>query len=258
MDAETFVGVDVGRKGAVAPAVDSWSRLTDRSSLGSDDTELVDHLRRLPGSKHVALEACTMWEYFHDAAVRAGAEVVLSHPCKTRLIADASVKSDKVDSEVLATLPRLRALRTAFGLLEEYRALCRAVRDSLFHRKHQKAVASHAYALLLAKGIPYEDGLLMCRRRREKLRSLHLPEVDRGVGRLLELALATRDLPTAVHAAFFESKEAQLLESIPGIGELTAVTLAAFLCPIDRFADFDELSSYSGLCPTNYHTAETS
>ncbi len=258
MEAETFVGLDVSRKSAVATAVDPWGELIDQSTLGATDAELIAYLQRLPGTKHVAIEACTMWEHFHDAAAAAGADVVLSHPYKTRLIADASLKSDKVDSEALATLLRLRALPTAFVPSEETRALRRLVRERVFYRKQFKAVANHTYALLIAKGVPYDDGILGLKRRREELRSLHLPEVDRGLDRLVELDQATRVLDEAIHAAFLGSKEAQLLESIPGIGELTAVTLVAFLCPIARFASFDELSSYCGLCPTNYQTAETS
>ncbi len=95
MEAETFVGLDVSRNGVVATAVDPLGGLIDQSSLGPTDAELIGYLRRLPGVKRVALEACTMWEHFHDAAVAAGADVVLSHPYKTRLIADASLKSDK-------------------------------------------------------------------------------------------------------------------------------------------------------------------
>jgi transposase len=199
-----------------------------------------------------------MWEHYHDAAVAAGTDVVLSHPYKTRLIADASLKSDKVDSEALATLLRLRALPMSFVPDERTRALRRVVRDRAFYRKQQKAVANHTYALLLAKGIPYEEGVLGLKRRREELRKLHLPEVERGLDRLQDLDVATWELDTTIHAAFLESKEAELLESIPGIGELTAVTLVAFLCPIDRFASFDELSSYCGLCPTNHQSSATS
>src|SRR5580658_7301785 len=79
-------GLDVAKNSVVATAVDSLGRLIDQSSLGPTDQELIEYLRRLPGVKRVALEACTMWEHYHDAAVASGAEVVLSHPYKTRLI----------------------------------------------------------------------------------------------------------------------------------------------------------------------------
>ena len=258
MEPEIFVGLDVAKKSVVATAVDLFGHPINQATLGASDEELIEYLRRLPGFKKVAIEACTMWEHYHDAAVAAGAQVVLSHPYKTRLIADASLKSDTVDSEALATLLRLRALPTSFIPDEPTRALRRVVRDRVFYRKLQKAVANHTYSRLIAKGIPYEDGILGLKRRREELRAYHLPEVDRGLNRLRELDGATRELDTAIHAAFLESRAAQLLETIPGVGELTAVTLAAFLCPIDRFASFDELSSYCGLCPTNFQTAETS
>lgn len=258
MEPEVFVGLDVAKNSVVATAVDLFGRLIDQSTLGSTDAELTAYLRRIPGAKRVALEACTMWEHYYDAAVAAGADVVLSHPYKTRLIADASLKSDTVDSEALATLLRLQALPTAFAPDAATRFLRRVVRDRVFYRKQQKAVANHTYALMVAKGISYEERILGLKRRREQLRALHLPEIDRGLDRLRDLDGATRELDTAIHAAFLESPEAQLLESIPGIGELSAVVLVAFLGPLDRFAGFDELSSYCGLCPTNFQTAETS
>jgi transposase len=258
MEQETFVGLDIARNSVVATAMDPLGRPIDQSTLGSTDEELIAYLRGLPGTKRVALEACTMWEHFHDAAVRAGADVVLSHPYKTRLIADASLKSDKVDSAALATLLRLRALPTAFVPDAAARARRRIVRDRLFYRKHQKAVTSHTYSLLLSKGISYEDGILRLKRRREELRSHGVPEVDRGLDRLRELDGTTLELDRGIRQAFEESREAQLLESIPGVGKLTAVTLVAFLCPIDRFESFDDLSSYCGLCPTNHQSADSS
>ncbi len=258
MEPETFVGLDIHKNVVVATAVDPLGRSIDQSEFGSTDSELINYLRRLPGRKRVVLEACTVWEHFHDAAIAAGAEVVLSHPYKTRLIAEASLKSDKVDSESLATLLRLNAVPTAYVPDAPTRALRRVVRDRVFYRKQQRATQNHIYGFLLAKGIAYEEGLLGRKRGREALRALGHPEIDRGLDRLLDLDRATHELNAAIHAAFLESPEAQLLQSIPGIGELTAVTLVAFICPIERFQSLDQLASYCGLCPTSHQSADTS
>jgi transposase len=94
MEAATFVGLDIAKNSVVATAVDPLGQRIDPSTLGPSDAELIACLRRRPGIKRVALEACTMWEHFHGAAVAAGSGVVLSHPYKTRPIADASLKSD--------------------------------------------------------------------------------------------------------------------------------------------------------------------
>ncbi|MCI4348931.1 MAG: IS110 family transposase [Thermoplasmata archaeon] len=258
MEQKTFVGLDVHKNSVVATAVDPWGKRIDQSTFGSSDEELVAYLRSLPGEKHVVLEASTVWEHYFDAAAGTGARVVLSHPLKTRLIAETSLKSDKVDSEALATLLRLDAVPTAYVPDDRTRGLRRTVRDRIFYRETEKRVRNHISGVLLTRGVPFEAGLLGKKGAREGLRKLHVPEIDRGLDVLLNLEAATKRTNTAIHAVFLESPEAQLLKSIPGIGELTAVALAAFLCPIDRFPNFDKLSSYAGLCPTNHQSSTTS
>ena len=57
------------------------------------------------------------------------------------------------------------------------------------------------------------------------------------------------ELDRRVRQAFLASREAQLLETILGVGELTAVALVAELCRIDRFPNIEKLCSYAGLVP---------
>jgi transposase len=258
MESDTFVGLDTHRKVVVATAVDSHGLELRQESFGATDEELKDFLRGLPGRTHVALEASTVWEHFFDAAASVGSEVTLSHPRKTRLIAEASLKSDHVDSEALATLLRLDALPRAYAPPEPIRELRRIVRDWVFYSKKRRAVMSHVYGAFLQKGIAYEDGVRIRKAKREDLRTLKLSVVDRGLDLLVALDEIRRDLEKALHVAFLGSADAQLLSTIPGIGEFNAVALTAFLCPISRFENLDQVASYCGLCPTNYQSASTS
>ncbi len=73
------------------------------------------YLKGLPGEKGVVMEACMFWEHTYDAASYVASSVTLSHPYKTRLIAETRVKTDKVDSEALTTLLRLEAVPTAYA-----------------------------------------------------------------------------------------------------------------------------------------------
>lgn len=256
MEMETFVGLDIHRKSVVATAIGGDGRPLAQRKMGPTDPELIDFLDSLPGPKRVALEACSMWEHYFDAAQASGAEVVLSNPLKTRLIAEATIKTDKVDSEALATLLRLNALPTVYTPSRELRDLRLLVRDRVFFTRKTHDLQNHIYYFLVRRGIVYEDGVLRHRRAREKLRELGLPEVDRSLDALHHLQETVKVLEAAIHEAFLHSPEAQLLESIPGIGELTALGLVAFLCPIERFSTIDQLSSYAGLAPTTYQSAD--
>ncbi|HEV2166136.1 MAG TPA: IS110 family transposase [Thermoplasmata archaeon] len=258
MENGLFVGLDVHKKSVVATVLDRAGNRIDQSNFGCRDSELTSYLEGLPGRKHVVLEACNVWEHFYDAAVAAGAEVTLAHPYPVRLISEASLKSDRVDSQSLADLLRLRGIPMAFAPDAEVRALRQLVRDRAFYKREEAGIKGHIYSALLRKGIPYDDGLLGQKRKREELRSYQIPEVDRGLDALTQFDKVTKTLDEEVHRAFLNSKEAQLLESIPGIGEFTALALVAELCPISRFPNVEKLCSYAGLVPTNHQSGESS
>ena len=146
----------------------------------------------------------------------------------------------------------------AFALDKATRELRQLVRDRAFYLEEKQSVRNHIYSVLLRKGITYEEGVLGQKRKREELRSFGLPEVDRGFEMLAHFDATTAELDRKIHEAFLASKGAQLLESIPGIGEFTEVGLVAELCPIDRFPNVEKLCSYAGLVPTNHQSGETS
>lgn len=249
MESETFVGLDVHKSTVAATAVDASGTRISQRELPPSDAALQRYLESLPGKKRVVLEACPTWEHYFDAAIATGAEVVLSHPKQTKAISKAKLKTDRVDSEILADLIRRDAVPTAFAPPLEWRELRRLVQERLFYLKHERGVRNHIYAVLLRKGIPYEDRLLGLKRKREQLRRLGLPELDRGLDTMVFLEGRTHELDLLLHERFQNCPEAQLLESIPGVGELTALALVAYLCPIDRFDNVDQVSAYAGLCP---------
>jgi transposase len=82
---------------------------------------------------------------------------------------------------------------------------------------------------LLAKGIEYEDRILVHRRKREVPRQHGLPLVDRGLDAIRAMEDTAKLLDHAIDEAWGASAEAQLLSASPGVGKLTAVALVAFL-----------------------------
>lgn len=258
MQEEVFVGLDVHRSTTVATILDREGNQVNQAKLSSADAELVAYLSQFPGPKHVVLEACNVWPHVYDAARSTGADVTLAHPYKVRVISEASLKSDKVDSEALARLLLLRSVPLAYAPESPVRDLRQLVRDRVFYLRKGMDVKNHLYAVLLRRGVPYEDGILGLKRKRESLRELHLPEIDRGLDILVDLEEGCKALDKAVHVAFLASREAQLLRTIPGIGEITAVALVAELCPIERFPNVERLCSYAGLVPTNHQSGDTS
>ena len=75
---------------------------------GRIPTEREDIEEFFSGLEHleIALEASTNYEYYYDLLESLGHHVVVAHPLKTRMIADAKIKTDKLDARILAELLR--------------------------------------------------------------------------------------------------------------------------------------------------------
>lgn len=256
MQTDYYIGLDVHRKSIVTSVKDPLGKVLDRTKLGGSGPELTAYLQRWTGTKHVALEACHVWEHVYDAAAKSATKVVLSNPFKTRLIAEASLKNDKVDADALAELLRLNGLPESYAPDQATRDLRQLVRDRQFYKDLEKNVKNHIYSILLRRGIEYRDRLLHAKKDREELRKLNLPQVDRGLDTLIDLEARCKELNQAITRECRGNRDAQLLQSIPGIGELTALTLVAELRPIDRFTSIEKVASYAGLVPTNWQSGE--
>lgn len=252
----TFVGLDIHRKSIVATALNAEGEHLSEAKLGPSPSQLLEYIRSLPGAKQVVMEPCTIWEPLYDALEEEGAAVVLSNPLRTRLIADATIKTDKVDSEALATLLRLKAIPQVYVPPPEGRALRHLVRDRVFFRRRMSGLMNHAYAQLIRRAIPYPDRVLKTVKGRERIRALGLVDVNRTLDAIEDLRRPIKELDREIHAAYEGSEDAQLLRTIPGVGELAAVSLTAFICPIERFPTVERLASYVGLAPSTHQSGE--
>jgi transposase len=66
--------------------------------------EIVDFLKEFGEEMEIVLEASPSWYWLYDHLEDEGFQVKLSHPLKTKAIAHAKVKTEKVDSATLAPL----------------------------------------------------------------------------------------------------------------------------------------------------------
>jgi len=104
-----YTGIDYHRKYSVLRTLDAGGTRVKNSRIDhSDPQAFAAYFGSLPEVSRVVMEACWNWGWLYDLLneTEGVAEVVLAHPYKTRLIADAQIKTDGLDTEALATLLR--------------------------------------------------------------------------------------------------------------------------------------------------------
>ncbi len=115
--------------------------------MGLGLPEAFDSLRE---PAKVVLEACWNWGYAYGLLEEMDnvAEVVLAHPGKTRLIADAQIKTDRLDARGLAHLLRGNLVATARIPAKATRQRKNVLRRRLFWIRERTRVRNRAHALL--------------------------------------------------------------------------------------------------------------
>ena len=209
-------------------------------SLGADD--------------HVVLESTAMtWalaELFFEHAGR----VTVSNPMRTRAIASAKVKTDKIDAKVLAQLGAADFLPEVWAPDQPTRALRRRIahRSSLVRQRTRLRNQVHA---VLARNLieaPFTD--VFGQGGRRWLAEVQLPEHEREqVDSNLRLHDALDREVELVERQLAEQAlarpDVRRLMTIPGVGAITALALVAVIGEVDRFPTPRHLVGYLGLDP---------
>lgn len=102
-----FVGLDVHKHFIEVCVLDAKGKVLSRGRVGCQREELLEFAHKeLRKTDHVALEATTNTWPIVDILRSCVARLVVGNPLKTKAIAEAKVKTDKIDALVLAQLLR--------------------------------------------------------------------------------------------------------------------------------------------------------
>jgi transposase len=257
-----YVGIDIHKRYSVLAAQDEEGRRLKEARIeGNSADEYTRFFQSLEGPSRAVLEACWNWGLTHDLLeeIAEVEEVVLAHPLKTRLIADAQIKTDRLDAFALGTLLRGNLVARAHIPRRETRARKNLLRQRLYWARLRTMLRNRIHALLDRQ---HRLELPQCSdifgvRGLGFLRRLELAEPDHT---LLREALALHDLiaeqmraqEKRIAAEFKNEWSYRHLLSVPGIGPTLAAVIGCEIDQVERFSSADKLCGYAGVVPTTH------
>jgi len=212
----------------------------------------IEETHREPVS--AVIESMTGARFVHDTLEAEGWDVEIADAQKVKGLAPLACKTDRIDSQVLATLSQ-RDLVPAIWLpdprVREERELARF---RLHLVKHRSALKNRIHSALISFGKPCPVTDLFGVEGRKLLERLEIPEPWRS-NITASLALID-DLERQITETNMRLKQGHadhpyipLLMSAPGIGWVLAFTIASEIGEIERFQSPQKLAGYTGLCP---------
>jgi transposase len=255
-------GIDLHLKSSEVNVVDEAGEVSELARIPTTEKAF----RRWFGGRErmrICIEASGLSPWVARLLRELGHEVIVANAQRVRLIAESSLKNDRVDAETLARLVRmdpalLCPIRHRSEETQRLRGMLR-VRRSL--------VNSRTACLNTARGLLRSFGYRMPGHRPERLaRALttgKVPEELCGlvaplVATALELDEKVQALDEDVIEVGRTFPEVERLQQVPGVGPLVA--LAYVLCIEDpgRFRSSRDLPSFLGLRPRMRESAEHS
>jgi transposase len=257
-----YVGVDAHKTTAQITVMDEAGKVVKRKRVPSSPLAIRDALEGYGEPMKAVLEASYSWGPMYDWLAEIADEVVLAHPTKVRAIADARIKTDKIDSETLAHLLRADLIPEAYAPSKEVRARKRVLRQRMFFVRMRTMLKNRVRALLSqhAMVLP-ETSDLYGKAGLRWLREVVLPDPD---GRLLQEDLEVLEVLqkriTATDSLIKELAQGDegvsWLASLPGIGEFFSALIRYEVDDIGRFREAKKFASYTGLVPSTYASGE--
>jgi len=104
-------GLDVHKDSTYAMILDGNGKIVSQKRMGND---LVPSYLSSFRVGRIGMESSNQIVPLYRLLTKNGYDVSVSHPKKTRYIAEAKIKSDRVDSKAIAELVRLDALPSAY------------------------------------------------------------------------------------------------------------------------------------------------
>lgn len=256
-----FVGLDVHKRIVQAVIVDAQGKRVMRFQVPCTKEGLLGGLLHwLQPTDRVALEATTNSWGVVDLLEPHVQEVVVSNPLRTKAIAQAKIKTDKVDAEVLAQLLRCDYLPRVWQPDKKTREIRHLTSRRAGLVGDRTRIKNRIHAVLHQRliEVPVKD--LFSKQGVAWLQQIALDVLDRSAVdselRLLQAVEAEiAALDEVLAKVAYEEESAKLLMTLPGVDVGVALSLLAALGDITRFKTADKAASYLGLVPSVHQSA---
>jgi len=180
-----YIGLDIHKNSCVATQMDGQGKVVRREKIGTDKEEIEEFFSSIEKGK-IVMESTGIWEYFYEILDSLGFDVTLSNPVKMRIIAEARIKTDKVDSGILAHLLRADLIPSVLIGNKEMRALRRTMKERMFLKRQSTQLKNRIRSELLRRRIKPELNIF-AEKGREYLLSLDIRSIKRVLSPLMPL-----------------------------------------------------------------------
>jgi len=258
------VALDIHKKFSKAVAMNDKGEVVSEERVSYEASgEMEEFLGQFEAATDIVMEATFNWPWIADAVEGVGLVPHLAHPPRVREMARGMAKSDRKDAVYLGKLwlageifhgsylapPEVRRMRGLFRLRIVLVRMRTALKNAIHGQLHRQGILVKGCSDLFGK----KGRLILSSLRMSEAEQWQLEQKLRVLD---ELSKQIEVLEEALQKDLKHDWRAELLMTLPGVGEITACSLLAEIGEIERFPNSRALAAYAGLLPLDNESAE--
>jgi len=271
-EAMNYVGIDVHKQSFQATVVNQTGSCLEEFRLRNNREGIEQLIERAGcyGSFQAVVESsANYWTKLFDILEENHIPIKLSNPYKTKAIAEAKVKTDRIDSKMLAQLLRADLVAECYVPNKENREKRALIRERASLTKIRTEHRNKIHDLLAKYEYTHRFSDLFGKQGVEWLKTLKLSQYDQTILhanlRLLEsldAEIETLSIEIAKlainHTDEHQQNQVRLLLGLKGLDYYGAMILLSEIGDIRRFPSPEKLVSWAGLAPRTHQSGEAS
>jgi transposase len=255
METITTIGIDLAKSVFQLHGVNAEGRALLRRQLRR--SQMLEFFQRQSACL-IGMEACASAHYWARELIKLGHTVRLMPPSYVKAYVKRG-KTDAADAEAICEAVSRPSMRFVPVKSEETQGLLMTHKTREFLVRQQTQIVNAMRAHLGEFGITVPKGIHNVERLITACSQTDLPAPARKAlhllaDQLVETQKKIEVLTTDIRAEASANEEAQRLQTIPGIGPITASALVSALPDLSDFASGRDLSAWLGLTPRPHST----
>lgn len=261
MGSKYYVGIDLHRNQSTIAILDKEGELIKEGILENNPAQISEFLEICPMGTEVGIEATRNWHWQYDLLKQTGYDVKLGNPHRLKANLASRKKTDKLDAKMLANLLRTNFYPEAHAAVGQQRVLFELLRSRETFVKHRTQLKNRIHAQLGKHNLNSPTSDLFGIEGLEWLKGLELVSASQGlIDDCLDILEVIdgkiKNIEKKLKEETKGDKVIKELQTIPGIGFITAHWLKAAIGDIKRFPTAKKLCAYFGIVPSTYQSSE--
>lgn len=261
MNSPHYIGLDVHKKTIWYCTKNAEGEIV-REGRFAATIEGIEEWCRSQKTEWVALMEATMFSHWiFDTMKPYAVEVRIGHPAAMKEALRVKHKNDRNDARRFAEMCRNNSVRTLYVMPREMRALRRQLRVRNLLKRQVVQLKNRMASILMETGVEFPASRLHTKRAYQAL--LDNPATPPTVKTLVRmLRRLIQNLAEAQKAIFRDLEKApelkqrlELLQTIPCVGRIMALTWALEVGDVSRFRSHSQAVSYCGLVSAQNESA---